>query len=290
MSWTHEHSWKLEASPARVYAALTDPAELTCWFAERVEVDIPAGRYRFWGKHTLGAPSVAGSGAIARSEPARALRYSWDLLDVPTEVDIALAEEGDATRLTLHHRIDGDLPVPRARELVDDHWRFVFGNLAAHLAGGAGIVLPDFTDPAPAVRMEITIDAPPAAVFRTLLDPEQVARWFDAPAPIVEPWVGGRYQLGWKYKVDGRDVEGGPTRILELVPDQKLVLDWPDWRGIDTGHPQRISFHLAPEGKGTRVTFIHSGFERAADIADYPFGWRYFIDKLQETCNLLQQA
>lgn len=289
MSWTHEHSWKLEAPPAQAYAALTEPSELTRWFAEHVDVDLPAGRYRFWGKHTLGAPEEAGRETITRAEPGRALGFSWTLFGVPTEVEIALAEEGGGTRLTLHHRVDGDLPLPRPHELIADHWRFVFGNLAAHLDGGDGIVLPDFTDPAPEVRMEIVINAPPAAVFRTLLDPEQVARWFDAPAPLIEPRVGGRYQLGWKYKVDGRDVEGGPTRILELVPDRKLVLDWPDWRGLNATR-QRITFSLAPEGAGTRVTFVHSGFEHAADISDYPFGWRYFIDKLQDTCKALQQA
>jgi uncharacterized protein YndB with AHSA1/START domain len=49
----HEFTWKLPARPARVFAALTDAAELEQWFAEHAEVEPQlGGAYRFWGKHT----------------------------------------------------------------------------------------------------------------------------------------------------------------------------------------------------------------------------------------------
>ena len=215
MSWTHEHSWRLEAPPARVFAVLTDPAELTTWFAEHVDVSLASGgRYRFWGRHTLGAPSREEAGqTMTRLEPGRALGFTWLLHGVPTTVDLALAADGEATRLTLHHLVEGELPLPRPKEPIDDHWRLGFGNLAAH-------------------------------------------------------------------KVDGRDVEGGPTKILEFIPNEKLVLDWPDWRGDKSVAGQRITFQLEAEGSGTKLTFVHSGFDRTTDIGDYPFGWVYFIGKL----------
>jgi uncharacterized protein YndB with AHSA1/START domain len=282
VTWTHEDSWKLAAPPARVFAALTEPGQLTRWFAECVDVKAPpAGRYRFWGRHTLGAPADGDARqSISRLDPGRALAFSWMLYGVPTTVEMALAADGDHTRLTLHHHVDGDLPTPRQKELISDHWKLAFGNLAAHLAGGSGIVLPDYTDPTPEVRLTVTIDAPREAVFRALVEPDMLRRWFDAAEPVVEPRIGGRYSLGWKYQVDGVDVEGGPTRILEYVPNERLVLDWPDWRGDKTVNGQRITFHLESEGNGTRVTFVHSGFDRPADMSDYPFGWVYFIDKL----------
>jgi uncharacterized protein YndB with AHSA1/START domain len=33
MAWTHQHDCSIPASPARVYVALTDPAQLRRWFA-----------------------------------------------------------------------------------------------------------------------------------------------------------------------------------------------------------------------------------------------------------------
>ena len=292
MTWTHEHSWKLAATPEQVFAALIDPVQLRQWFAEEVDVKAaPDGHYRFWGKHTLGAPTKRDVlQPISRLEPGRALAFSWPLYGVPTSVEMTLAADGDGTRLTLHHHVGGDLPTSRQKELISDHWKLAFGNLAAHLAGGSGVVLPDYTDPSPEVRLTIMIDAPREAVFRALVDPGTVSRWFDAADAVVEPHVGGRYSLGWKYQVDGLDVEGGPTRILEYVPNEKLVLDWPDWRGDKSVNGQKIAFHLESVGQGTRVTFVHFGFDRTTDISDYPFGWVYFIGKLKDVCTGVPSA
>jgi len=279
MSWTHEHSWKLAAPPDRVFTALTDSGELSRWFAEHTDLVIEqGGRYRFWGKHALGAP------AKADFEPGRALGFTWEIHGVPTAVTIVLLAEADATRLTLHHAVTDNLPVVRQKELIDDHWRLAFGNLAAHFSGGDGIVLPHYTDPAPEVRLSIVIEAPREAVFKALIEPELINKWFGQGSTFVDPRPGGRYDLGWKYTVDGREVEGGPTTILEIVPNEKLVLDWPDWRGDKTVTGQRIGFYLETSGRGTRVTFVHSGFGRTADLSDFPFGCVYLLGRLREVC------
>jgi len=75
-------------------------------------------------------------------------------------------------------------------------------------------------------------------------------------------------------------VKGGPTRILEFEANRKLVLDWPDWRGDARSTGQTISWELEQIPSGTRVTFVHAGFTRPADVGDYPFGWRWFLDGL----------
>lgn len=285
MSWTFERTFPLPAPPERVFRALTEMSELRQWFAESVETGRVAGEpYRFWGRHTLGVPTAReATQVLTRFVPGSGLGFTWRLLGVETEVDMALApgKDGTGTALALTHRIDGDLGVHRARELIGDHWRLALGNLQAHLAGGDGLMLPDYRDPAPEVRLTISIAAPPATVFRALLEPTSVNRWFGSATAVVEPRVGGAYVLGWKYQVDGRDVAGGPTRILELVPDRKLTLDWPDWRGDATVTGQQITFLLEPAGDGTRLTFLHTGFGRTADISDYPFGWRQLLAGLQ---------
>ncbi len=284
MSWTHEHSWKLSAAPAAVFDALTKASALTTWFAEHVEVGNQAEEsFAFWGRHTLETPTRAdATQRITELTTNRTLAFNWTIAGVETHVAIALSEEGGACRLLLHHTVHGTLPFPRERELIDDHWRYVFGNLAAYLAGGSGISLPDFSDPAPEVRQVIVIDAPRDVVFRTLITPELVNQWFGAKAAVIEPQAGGRYEVGWQYKIDGRDVIGGPTRILEFVEDERLKLDWPDWRGDHTVTGQTITFDLETVGEQTRLTFVHAGFGRTADISDFPFGWVWFISQLQE--------
>jgi uncharacterized protein YndB with AHSA1/START domain len=286
MNWTHEHSCKLPASPERVFRALTDRDELTCWFAEHAAPGtIPGGSFRFWGRHTLGVPGQAdATQRITRFEPDAALGFTWRLYEAATEVTIVLAADGDGARtgLVLRHEIHGDLGVTRARELIDDLWKFSLGNLSCHLAGGTGIVLPDYAHPAPEIRLTITIEASPEAVFRALIEPEQITRWFGTNSAVVEPKPGGRYDLHWQYQVDGKDVHGGPTKILEIVPNRKLVLDWPDWRGDPTVTGQTITWLLEPVGSTTMVTLIHAGFGRTTDIGDYPFGWAYFLDELNK--------
>ena len=281
MEWIHEHHWTLEASPARVFRALTTTEELTAWFAEAAEVgDRVGGPYRFWGRHTLGTPGASEADQrITALEVDRHLAYRWRLLGVASEVALTLEAKGEATVLRIRHALGDALGVPRERELVDDWWRFSAGNLATHLAGGE-VMRVDFDDPAPEVRLSVRIDAPPAAVFRALTDPAQVAQWFHGTAPTIDARPGGSWNLGMSYTVDGRTVESAPQRITAFEQDRALHIVWPDWRGQAEVPDQEIAFRLTPEGGGTRLDFVHRGFGRAADISDYPFGWGYFLGEI----------
>ena len=282
MPFTYEHSWTLGAPRDRVMAALTEPAQLMRWFAEHVDVELRAGgRYRFWGRHTLGTPAAGDARQqLTRYEAGRHLAFTWSLHDVGTEVAIDVAVDGEQSRLTLQHAVSGELPVPRARELIDDHWRLSMGNLSEHLAGTASILLPDYADPMPEVRMVVQIKAPVAVVWRALTEPALVNRWFGSTSAIVEPRTGGRYELGWTYTVDGREVDAGPTEIIAIVPNAKLVLAWPDWRGDASVTGQTITFLLEPTATGTTLTFVHAGFGRTSDMGDYGFGWKSLVGTL----------
>lgn len=282
----HTFTWQLKAPPERVFAALTEPAELKAWFADEAEVEPRVGgAFRFWGPHVYGAPR-AGTQRLTRFEPGKALAFTWEMDGQPSEVVLELTS-GDAetnaggTTLTGTHAFAQAPAIGRAAEMVDDLWRILNGNLAAHLKGGEGLCRPDFASPHPEVRVSTVIDAPVEKVFEAFIDPELLKRWCGAPAPVVEPRVGGAYVYGWSYEVDGRQVAGGPTRILEYEPNRKLVTDWPDWRGDPTVPVQRITWLFEDLGGRTRVTVVHNGFVRAVDISDYPFGWAGFGEMLR---------
>lgn len=82
--------------------------------------------------------------------------------------------------------------------------------------------------------------------------------------------------------MDGKKVLGGPTRILELVENERLVSDWPDWRGDETNYTQKITWLLEDQGDGTLLTLVHDGFVRASDISDFPFGWAGFLEGIRD--------
>jgi uncharacterized protein YndB with AHSA1/START domain len=290
---THEFTEALSAPRERVFQALTDENELTCWFAEAVEVEPRAGgEYRFWGLHTPGVPTRAQAAQkVIRIQAPRLLAFSWMLEGRDSEVTLELeaADEGASTVLKGRHHFQDAPDVPRPLDLVDDLWRISLANLRAHLTGGQGVCMPDFSDPVTRIRQTIAISASREQIYEALLNAEFLEKWLGGKS-VVESRVGGRYSYGWQYEVRGKPVQGGPTKILEMVEDTKLVTDWPNWRGDPEMPAQRITWLLEPVGDHTRVILIHEPFERTTDLSDYPQGWAYFLSRLKEEIEGAQPA
>ncbi len=292
-SFENKYSVKLAVEPAKVFAALTEPEALRRWFAEHVEIELrEGGAYRFWGPAVLGAPTE-GAQAIVAVEEGRSLRYRWRLYGVDSEVSYLLedADDGAACQLTIEHKIFGELPFPTPRHAVDDYWRLAAGNLMAHLMMHGSAVLPDFTRPTSEVIVSVEIAAPPSKVFRVLTIPELMNQWIGSVAKV--DLASSEYSWGMTYPFEGKTVHGGPTRILELVPDKKLVTDWPDWRGDETKPKTQITWELAPlppDGTRTKLTLTHSGFAHPVDRSDYQQGWGFFMEAIRTVAEAGESA
>ena len=169
------------------------------------------------------------------------------------------------------------------RYVIDDMWRLAVGNLMSHLKGDGNVVLPDYGARKPEVRLAIEIGAPPAKVFRALLDPELMNKWLWGAKAQVD-LAAGTISYGWQYEVEGRNVVGGPTRIIEIVANQRLVTDWTDWRGDPNKPLTRVTWTLdgLAAGTRTRVTLVHDGFELPVDRSDYQQGWGEFARALRD--------
>ena len=135
----------------------------------------------------------------------------------------------------------------------------------------------------PAVKRSITIQAPPAAVWRWLASQEGLRRWIAADIEI-ELRVGGAYRF------TGPD---GATRIsgevLEFAKERALVLSWLEERaGWLT--PAQLSITLEPAPDGATVSLVHDRFEaigspRWAEVAKaYDLGAKKhrLLEKLAE--------
>lgn len=290
-----EVGFDLPVPPARVWRALTDVTELRGWFAEHAEVEPRVGgAYRFWGAHTILTPTAGEADqTITAWEPERRLAFDWSWGGAPTSVELTLEAKDyvpftmvgeppppvPGCRLTARHTVEGDLPLPRAAQAVEDQWRLAAGNLCAWLDGDFGaVVLPDYADPSPVIRLSVEIDAPAPAVFRALLEPKGLNQWLAKDAR-VEPRVGGTFDLGWHGAGIG-DGEHGTCRILALEPDRELSISWPDWRGDPNVPDQRVTFRLEPKGDATVIHLEHAGFVRTVDRSDYQQGWGGFAPGL----------
>jgi uncharacterized protein YndB with AHSA1/START domain len=259
MSTTFRIDASIAAPPSAVFAALTDPAALRAWLAEHADVALAEGRYAFWGRD-VPKTRDGGSQRLLDAEDDRRLRFAWEQDGTDTEVEILLEPDGDGTALTLTQTEspdwDGDIAGVR------DFWYRGVVGLTEHVEGRPPALRHDFsTSRSGEARVEIDIDAPIDRVFASLIEPEQVERWFGTTStPDIEPRVGGRYDLGWDH---------GPIKILEIDPPRVLAYGWSNEGEADTV----VRWELEGSEGGTHLTLVHSGFADGRPADGYQVGW-----------------
>jgi uncharacterized protein YndB with AHSA1/START domain len=118
------------------------------------------------------------------------------------------------------------------------------------------------------ISLEVTVDAPPAEVFRLWTTAEGVTK-FLAPAANVEPRVGGRYQIIFDPVGDPEGAFHGTKvgKVLRVVPDREIAFEWPmPPFGPELGGPPvptwvELEFLPSPDKSGrTRLRFAQHGF------------------------------
>jgi uncharacterized protein YndB with AHSA1/START domain len=233
------------ATPKVVYEALTDPAALQVWLAEHARVDLP-GTYEFWGRFT---PDGAEPHQRVLHVDDRTLRFAWTVEGIESTVQFEVAEDEDGTLVTLSQ---SDLPSfedvladrAGARGALQTFWSLAIANLADFLAGRDLTPKCDFTSSE--LRASVVIDATPDAVFASMTQADQFARWFGANVGI-EPYVGGRFAMG------GFDLDPGGAKFVEFEPGRKATLRFADGM-LD-------SWELEGSEGRTRLTVTQSGFD-----------------------------
>jgi uncharacterized protein YndB with AHSA1/START domain len=116
------------------------------------------------------------------------------------------------------------------------------------------------------MRAEVLIDAAQDAVYDSLANPEKFRRWFGANIDI-EPYVGGRWSMG------GFELDPVGAKILELEPNQKMTMAWPDG--------MTASWELTESAGKTRLTFVQSGFDSSKPDYGAWLGWLAGVAELR---------
>jgi uncharacterized protein YndB with AHSA1/START domain len=116
------------------------------------------------------------------------------------------------------------------------------------------------------LRRDAFYPHPIEAVWLALTDPRALAEWL--MPNNFEPKVGKRF----RFHVDPSWWFSGVTEceVLEVNPPTKLVYTWeilPRKAGAPRHVPMRLTWTLAPEAGGTRLTLVQEGIEH--------IGWWY---------------
>ncbi|MCX4587600.1 SRPBCC family protein [Streptomyces sp. NBC_01481] len=139
------------------------------------------------------------------------------------------------------------------------------------------------------IEREITIAAPVERVWAVLTEPEHVGSWFGQGRPTpVDLRPGGTMQL------DHGEYGQFPTTIVKVDPPHHLSYRWasafPGEQAVE-GNSTLVEFTLTPDGDGTHLRVVETGFaalaipEDKAATAGYDShstGWTEVVGNLQK--------
>jgi uncharacterized protein YndB with AHSA1/START domain len=136
------------------------------------------------------------------------------------------------------------------------------------------------------VEKSVAVPKSPAEAFRIFT--EGIARWWPlsqfsvshgrsktAKTCAFEPFVGGEI-----YEVDEDGTRCPWGRVVAWAPPSRVAFTWHP--GGDPAEAQDVTATFSAEGKGTRVTLVHSGWQKlgekgAASRAGYAEGWTFVL-------------
>jgi uncharacterized protein YndB with AHSA1/START domain len=134
------------------------------------------------------------------------------------------------------------------------------------------------------IEREVVIAAPIERVWDVITQPEHVGSWFGDAGAEIDLRPGGTILIHWK------DYGTGYGVVERVEPPRVFA-----WRGALLGQTEVradnstvVEFTLTPEGGGTRLRVVESGFHTLAIPADEALkqaegnveGWRIKTDEL----------
>jgi len=127
------------------------------------------------------------------------------------------------------------------------------------------------------VERSTLIDTTPEMAFEAVIKASELREWMcDYAWTVIQP--GGTYQVRWDsgYQANGRFIELNPPRRAAIT-----------WQGTGEPGETTVTFTIAPEAGGTRVTIVHAGFgpgpEWDAHVTASEKGWDSGLDNLKST-------
>ncbi len=136
------------------------------------------------------------------------------------------------------------------------------------------------------IVIDETFPHAPATLWKTLTTPELMGRWLKMQPVGFEPVVGNRftYQTTPAGEWDGVI----HCEVLVAEPNARLVYSWRGGHASNNGGygallETEVSFTLTASDAGTRLHFVHSGFELPRNETAYTNmsnGWHGVLERI----------
>ncbi|MEU4197292.1 SRPBCC domain-containing protein [Kribbella sp. NPDC026611] len=114
------------------------------------------------------------------------------------------------------------------------------------------------------VEREVFVEARPELVWSAITQPEAFQRWYAFGGAEIDLRVGGKLTMRW-------DEHGEYYGFVEKVePGRRFAYRYGVEPGVEPapGNSNLVEFTLTPEGEGTRLRVVESGFERLESSAE----------------------
>ncbi len=114
------------------------------------------------------------------------------------------------------------------------------------------------------VEREVYVEARPEVVWAAVTHPEVFTRWYAFGGAEIDLRPGGRLVMRW-------DEHGEFIGFVEKVePGRRFAYRYAVDPGVEPapGNANLVEFTLTPEGEGTRLLVVESGFDRLDDEQD----------------------
>jgi uncharacterized protein YndB with AHSA1/START domain len=138
------------------------------------------------------------------------------------------------------------------------------------------------------IERETVINAPVERVWELITQAEHLGRWFGDAGAEIDLRPGGAIALRW--------AEHGTTRgrVVAVEPHTRFAYRWAPFKDPSGGEPDEgnstlVEFTLQPEGDGTRLRVVESGFaslatsdaQRQQNLERNTEGWEFETGQLR---------
>jgi len=266
-------SFEVGQSPEEVFNAIINPR---AWWSEEIEGgtaqlnDVFDYHYKDVHITKIKLTEVIPNKKVVWTVLENDFNFTKDKSEwVGTKVIFEISEEGDKTRLNFTHA--GLVPAYECYEICRDAWTsYIQTSLRNLVTTGKGEPNPKeggFNEDLlqkhkqanqnnhQDYHVSIIVDATPHEAFESI---NNVTKWW------TENLEGTSHKMGDEFTVQFGDVHYSRQKLVEVVPDKKVVWlitesklnflqDKQEWNGTI------ISFDITTEGGKTKVTFTHIG-------------------------------